>query len=119
MVLTEEKLKEFIDNPDKAVYFDIRAMAGALLAESEKPKVWDCAPDNADRAHVLFFTGNTQCADVFCQWYTRDIPKSAERKIAEEKSHKYFQSGGMMPITEDEIADVIESAINEYKALNK
>lgn len=59
-------------------------LAKQLLAEMDKPGVWDGAPDGCDECAVYFVNHGTV---VRSSIYTRELPKSRERRIAEE----YFE----------------------------
>jgi hypothetical protein len=61
-------------------------LASALLAEMDKPKVWDGAPENAVIAQVHFYKAAKTYAtpSAIPMVYTRERPKSRAREIAEE-----------------------------------
>ena len=84
----------------------IRELLEPILAELDKPKVFDGAPDNATHAEVWF--GNSEfVSNSPDKIYTRTLPKSPEREIAE----KYFNAF--------ENIEACVSAINEYKEREK
>ena len=58
-----------------------RLLATALLEERAKPKVWDGAPEWADRADVSY-KGNVK-GKINISIYTRELPKTRARQIAE------------------------------------
>jgi len=64
----------------------IPALARAMLAEMDKPKVWTNAPDNAIIAQVHFYKAAKTYATPTAvpEVYTRELPKSRARVIAEE-----------------------------------
>ena len=79
----------------------------AERAEREKnPGVWDGAPEWADRVRLEWNASGGRFATTF-QTYTRALPKTKAREIAEriadESKQKHFCG----------LADIIESAINE------
>lgn len=89
----------------------MKELASALLAEMDKPKVWDNAPGIAEKACVIFTFGEQ---DIHCpkyEIYTRTLPKSRAREIAEEYQERWLQSDSLKGV------DVIESAIE--KALSE
>ena len=61
-------------------------LASTLLAEMDKPKVWDGAPENAVIAQVHFYKAAKTYATPSAtpMVYTRERPKSRAREIAEE-----------------------------------
>ena len=63
----------------------IKILATALLAEIDKPKVWDKAPEWADRDDVSY-KGNVK-GKINISIYTREIPKPRARQIAENIVH--------------------------------
>ena len=90
-----------------------RKLATALLEEMDKPKVWDGAPEDTKTAEVCFFN-NLYCdsgrADMV---YTRELPKTRARQIAEEVISENV--GGV----EDKVSlltDLIETALEKYAA---
>ena len=88
-----------------SLYGRIGILASALLAEMDKPgDVWKDAPDNASFANVLFSNGPTSCGQ---KYYTRELPKSRTREIAEEARSRYDRGA----VGAGSLDDVIESAI--------
>jgi hypothetical protein len=63
----------------------IETLATALLEEMDKPGVWDGSPEWATKA-VVNWSAPTNYSGVY-KSYTRELPKSRERQIAEE----YFE----------------------------
>lgn len=85
----------------------MQALATALLEERAKPKVWDGAPDNAGRGIVNWFDKNGLFIDSSI--YTRELPKTRARQIAEEIEKALSAS----PRYKTEV-EIIESALNKY-----
>jgi len=85
-----------------------RKLATALLEERAKPKVWDGAPEWADRADVSY-KGNVK-GKINVSIYTREIPKSRARQIAENIVH------GINGETHGETKDIeyVEYVLNKY-----
>lgn len=65
----------------------VRSLATALLAEIDKPKIWDGAPEKATTAVINYYEkDSTGCP--FGKEYTRTLPKSRIDEIAwEAASH--------------------------------
>ena len=61
----------------------IKFLATALLEERAKPKVWVGAPENVNRARV-YFGEIGGVYDIVPVSYTRELPKTRARQIAEE-----------------------------------
>ncbi len=70
----------------------VQTLATALLEERAKPKVWDGAPDNATVAVVDF---KRTCGDLLeplsFEAYTRELPKTRARQIAENIVHGIYE----------------------------
>lgn len=114
MELTREEIEKWANVPF-GIYSsnDYQQIAKQLLAEMDKPKVWDNAPDEASKCCVIYMHGER---DVHCAKYnnyTRTLTKSHEREIAEKYADKWDIHCDS--IEQRRVADVIESAINEYK----
>lgn len=61
----------------------VRSLATALLAEIDKPKIWDGAPEKATTAVINYYEkDSTGCP--FGKEYARTLPKSRIDEIAEE-----------------------------------
>ena len=92
-----------------------RDLARSLLAEMDKPKVWDGAPENAIIAQVHFYKAAKTYATPAAtpEVYTRELPKSRAREIAEEARSQYERGA----VGAGALDDVIESAI--LKALKE
>jgi hypothetical protein len=90
----------------------IPALARAMLAEMDKPKVWTNAPDNAIIAQVHFYKAAKTYATPTAvpEVYTRALPKSRARVIAEKWSREWERFDGRS------IVDNIESAVLEALA---
>lgn len=83
-----------------------RVLARALLAEMDKPgDVWKDAPVTATKALVAYYTNISGC--IGQATYTRELPKSRARVIAEEARSQYERGA----IGAGSLDDVIESAI--------
>ena len=90
-----------------------KSLASALLAEIDKPKVWDGAPEYAGMAMVTFAKSAKESSTVWSKVYYRELPKSRAREIAEEAAKKirdydYFHEAVDIKQT---VAGIIESAI--------
>lgn len=66
----------------------VQTLATALLEERAKPKVWDGAPEWADRADVSY-KGNVK-GKINISTYTRELPKTRAREIAENIAHGIY-----------------------------
>ncbi len=90
----------------------IQTLATALLEERAKPKVWDFAPEWVNAARVSFFVNdrNDGHSEVFSGTYTRELPKTRARQIAENIVH------GINGETHGETKDVeyVEGVLNKY-----
>lgn len=95
----------------------IGLIAEQLLAEMDKPKVWDDAPEWATKA-VVNWSAPTHYSGVYKE-YTRTIPKSPEREIAERIGNEKASKVSWNKDATEYMINAIETAINEYKALNK
>ena len=89
----------------------VQSLACSLLAEMDKPKVWDGSPDNAIMAQVHFYKAPKTYATpaAIPKVYTRELPKSRAREIAEEVWHE-INKGAVDPIS------AIEDIIIKIKA---
>ena len=69
-----------------------KELISALLAEMDKPKVWDGAHEWQDRARVKHYSNSALCAmDETFKDYTRTLPKSRIDEIAEECVKAVFE----------------------------
>jgi len=104
MELTRERVEIYANAHVDA---EIRSMAKQLLAEMDKPKVWEGAPEWATEARVRWTDRNGVSGhnDMYSLLYTRTLPKSRIDEIAEE-AQSSFLDGTNKPLTE-----VIKSAI--------
>lgn len=59
----------------------LQTLATALLEERAKSNVWEFAPITADRTVVNYYKGDTFFGT---KTYTRELPKTRTRQIAEE-----------------------------------
>lgn len=106
MELTRERIEEL---RDKSQYPDTRTMAKMLLAEMDKPGVWDKAPPDATFASVNYCPERGKpykLADKHYFFY-RELPKTRAREIAEECVHEHINKETL----DRSLADIIESAI--------
>ena len=86
----------------------IETLAKALLAEMDKPKVWDGAPDDCNACTVNFVK---HMKAVSSKAYTRTLPKSRIDKIAEEAAKDYIhnQNGtGLIDMVKSAILRALE-----------
>lgn len=88
----------------------IQTLATALLAERAKPKVWDGAPDEADYVTVGAYKNSNPLAPIKAKCYTRELPKTRARQIAENIVH------GINGVTRGEAKDIeyVEGVLNKY-----
>lgn len=82
------------------------------LREERKnnPGVWDFAPDEAEKACVIYTHGKLEIHCGKYNNYTRQLPKTRARQIAEESAKKYHGTDELPKA----LADTIEAAILEY-----
>ena len=108
MELTRERVEIYANAHVDA---EIRSMAKQLLAEMDKPKVWDGAPEGATDARVRWTDRNGVSGhnDVYSPLYTRTLPKSRIDEIAEEAASKWFNNP--KAVSTDSLSDAIKSAI--------
>ena len=116
--LTNEVLEEMkkcrLDCPSCSVNEvcskNLQALATALLEERAKPKVWDGAPEWAKVALVGWYENNEQKQTLCCKCYTRELPKSRARQIAENIVH------GINGETHGETKDIeyVEGVLKRY-----
>ena len=83
----------------------IETIAKQLLAEMDKPGVWDGAPEWATKA-VINWSAKTHYSGVYKE-YTRTLPKSRIDEIAEEAEDKYRRGA----VGAGSLTDIIKSAI--------
>jgi hypothetical protein len=88
----------------------VSTIARALLAEMDKPKVWDGAPNNAHSSMVVWYGKDGSV--THSHEYTRELPKSRARVIAEEA---WADCHSDVTTKEEDIAR-IESAILKREA---
>ena len=114
MELTREEVCKYaVFATDK----DVSRFAKALLAEMDKPKVWDCAPNDAVLVDLYFYKHTEVNNQVGTKTYSRELPKSRARQIAEEVASEYDTHCDSF--IEDQIADACEAAILKYAEENK
>jgi hypothetical protein len=116
--LTREVLEAIIDCDDR-VCSDCpaqnvctvgrdQALATALLEERAKPKVWDGAPEWATNGRVYWTNGFDK--EMYSKLYTRELPKTRARQIAENIVH------GINGKTHGETKDIeyVEGVLKRY-----
>jgi hypothetical protein len=88
----------------------IQTLATSLLEERAKPKVWDGAPYWVNAARVRFFVNdrNDGHSEVFSETYTRELPKTRARQIAEEVTALVNRAIDGISVKE------IEAVLNKY-----
>lgn len=87
-------------------------LATALLEERAKPKAWDEAPDDAIQAQITWFTENGGFTGI--KTYTRELPKTRARQIAEQEGHGLAEKYGWNAAAKELVTNRIESALNKY-----
>ena len=92
-------------------------MAKQLLAEMDKPGVWDESPEYAGVAQVAFSKSIKEPQTIWSRAYTRELPKSRARQIAEEYTEKWDKLDPSLSGMSR--ADTIEQAILKYAEENK
>jgi hypothetical protein len=85
------------------------ALATALLEERAKPKVWDGAPEWATNGRVYWTNGFDK--EMYSKLYTRELPKTRARQIAENIVHGI--NGESRPSTAVDI-EYVEGILNKY-----
>ena len=88
-----------------------RELATALLEERAKPKVWDGAPDEADYVTVGAYKNSNPLAPIKVKCYTRELPKTRTREIAENIVHGI--NGESRPSTAVDI-EYVEGVLKRY-----
>ena len=84
----------------------IETIAKQLLAEMDKPGVWDGAPEWATKA-VINWSAKTHYSGVYKE-YTRTLPKSRIDEIAEEAKDLYMATSAG---DRDGLTHIIKTAI--------
>lgn len=90
----------------------IQTLATAVLEERAKPKAWDEAPDDAIQAQITWFTENGGFTGI--KTYTRELPKTRARQIAEQEGHGLAEKYGWNAAAKELVTNVMESALNKY-----
>ena len=88
-----------------------QSLAYSLHAEMDKPKVWDGAPENANRVDLTYWNMPTSSAlmgKVDEKIYTRELPKSRAREIAEEAWKKISHYTGETTAIDDIEASILK-----------
>ncbi len=112
--ITDEKLKAYSESGQALCDTDIlKKVALAFLAEraecAKNPGVWDGAPECSDEVELYykkFDEGYFVSVPVIT--YTRELPKTRAREIAEKWEKRWYKADGKS------YADNIEAAILEY-----
>ena len=92
-------------------------LATALLEERAKPKAWDGAPDWAKSARVMWTDTSKNEPANRCDYspqYTRELPKTRARQIAEKEGHRLAEIHGWNAAGKELVTNAMESAINKY-----
>jgi hypothetical protein len=92
----------------------IETLATALLEEMDKPGVWDGSPEWATKA-VVNWSALTHYSGVYKE-YTRELPKSRERQIAEEVGNNIANKYEWNRDARTLMINTCESALLKYKA---
>ena len=109
--------RECTSCPAKSVCVGIEPkLATALLEERAKPKVWDGAPDWVNAARVRFFVNdrNDGHSEVFSGTYTRELPKTRARQIAEQEGQGLAKKCGWSVAAGALVVNRMEAALNKY-----
>jgi len=92
---------------DRLKQFNI--LATDLLEERAKPKVWDKAPEWADRADVSY-KGNVK-GKINISIYTRELPKTRIDEIIDESLDGWLFE---MRMGKSEMREILKSALTKY-----
>lgn len=114
-----EKIEKSVDG-----YYSTRNLAACLRlamkerAEREKnPGVWDGAPEWADvlvcERNFMHSEGCGTASRVIISRYTRTLPKTKAREIAERYSAGIMDGERYVTLDRDGLPNLLESAINE------
>ena len=87
-------------------------LAAALLEERAKPKVWDGAPEWATNGRVYWTNGFDK--EMYSKLYTRELPKTRARQIAEQEGYRLAEIHGWNAAGKELVTNAMESAINKY-----
>jgi len=118
---TNLELNEIITIGHKVTGELIRGLETALLAEraerTKNPGVWDGAPDDATFAAVSYKDDVKKPNHEWmltCKTYTRELPKTRAREIAENEAEVAGHCFDLGEIEIKKLANGIEAAILEY-----
>ena len=91
----------------------IQTLATSLLEERAKPKddVWKYARMRTDRVVLSYYGGDKFLA---AKTYTRELPKTRARQIAEQEGHGLAEKYGWNASAKELVTNVMESALNKY-----
>lgn len=82
------------------------------MSDKENPGVWSDLPEDAVSVYLYYMRKNA--VGVFPgPEYTRKLPKTKARKIAERKAYGASIDSANVRIEKSRLADIIEAAINE------
>lgn len=103
-----------VDGICPGIYMATPKLSTALLEEMDKPKVWYGAPENAHTAMVVWYgeDGST----THSQDFTREIPKTRARQIAEKEGRGLAEKYGWNAAAKELVTNVMESALEKYAA---
>ena len=88
----------------------IKFLATALLEERAKPKVWDGAPENVNRARV-YFGEIGGVYDIVPVSYTRELPKTRINEIIDESLDGWLFG---MRVGKSEMREILGTALTKY-----
>jgi len=99
---------------------DVKDNSGTASAACTDPKpeptIWDGAPDWATHARVRW--GKPEYPEgmneTFSELYTRELPKTRARQIAEKEGYEIAEKYGWNTAARELIVTRIESALNKY-----
>ena len=89
MELTREELVLITDENGYDKFHE--TLAKQLLAEMNKPKIWDSVHTTVDKARIVYYAGD-KC--LYDKEHTRTLPKSRIDEIAEEARIAYHKADG-------------------------
>ena len=90
----------------------IETLARALLAEMDKPKVWDGAPEWATIGRACWT--DKKHGEAWSTIYRRDLPKSRARQIAEQEGYVLAEKYGWNASAKELVTNVMEAALTKY-----
>ena len=87
----------------------IKFLAAAMLAEMDKPKVWDSIHTTVDKARIIYYAGD-KC--LYDKEYTRELPKTRAKELAVETVKLLMLRYGDWNCSS--VCDTIEATLNKY-----